>query len=460
MNYSLEQTLQQGLVLTQGMRQSLEMLQMDQLEVADYVKEQIEENFVIDLIEDTPERRALEELQKQYVWIRPLGYCSIAELSDDYNKNWDVLCGKAHQENVVDSLEFFLFDQLDRMKLSSQQCGICKYLVYLLDDRGFLKQDDIAYLHEIGFPKTEIDAALEELQKLDPPGIGARDLRECLSLQLRRLDGNHELEQMILEHYFEWLSAKRYQQIAKELKCTLKQIEKAVSVIQSLEPCPVSKFDSPEPTNYLSPDVFVIVEDGDYEIVFNDIYQPEISINPYYMKMMKETDDQETKNYLRERIRKAYELKEGLVQRKTTFYGCVKQIVEVQKDFFFEEHPLKPLTQAELAEKMGMHESTISRALRGKSLQTYFGTFPLKTFFSRALGEEGVSSNHVKNQIRKLLKEETPQKPLTDQKLVELLEEQGIQIPRRTVAKYRMELGFPSLSARRRSKNLKGQFEG
>lgn len=451
MGYGLEQTLQQGLVLTQRVRQSLEMLQMDQLEVTDYVKEQIEENLVIDLVEDTPERRAIEELQKQYVWLRPFGYRNMAELSAD-DESWDMFLGKAHQENVVDSLEFFLCDQLDRKKLSSQQSGICRYLVYLLDDRGFLREDDLAYLRGIGFGEAELDAALEELQKLDPPGIGARSLQECLSLQLKRLDGDHALEQRILEQCFDHLSTKRYQQIAKELRCTLKQVEKAVAVIQSLEPCPVSGSKPSELTNYLCPDVFVIVENGNCEIVFNDIYQPEISINPYYVKMMKELEDPEAKSYLKEKIRKAYELKDGLALRKATFYKCVKQIVDVQRDFFLsEEHPLKPLTQAELAEKMELHGSTISRAIHGKCLQTSFGTFPLKMFFSRALGENGVSSDHVKSQLRKLLREESAQDPLTDQRLAELLGQQGFQIPRRTAAKYRMELGYPSASVRRRS---------
>lgn len=454
---SLHQSLRQGLKLTPALMQSLELLQMDQLEIEAFINAQMEENPVLDRLENTETRRELEQLRREYLWMRPRVVRTAAGIQEEDAEFPDPFY-RAAGIDQTETLEFFLRDQLERSAAQLQVRKICAHLIRMLDQRGYLLEDDLEELRiRSGLSTGLLSEAIALLQSLDPPGIGARTLPECMLLQLERMGEGFEPEKRMVSSCFGVLGRRQYRQVAKRIGCSVRRVEEAMKVIASLNPAPAAGFSEGEPVHYVTPDVFVVVTGEQYEIVFNDSYQPEIGINPYYLNLMEQAPDRETREYLRERIRRAYELQENLLLRKNTFRECVRWIVETQHDFFMTgEHTLLPMTQHTIAGRLGVHDSTISRAIRGKYLQTAFGIFPLKFFFSRAVGEEGASVMHVKELIRRMIAEEDHAAPLSDRQIAEQLAVQGIALPRRTAAKYRVELNLPGAVERKREYVEKG----
>ena len=232
---------------------------------------------------------------------------------------------------------------------------------------------------------------------------------------------------------------------------TVEEIQAAEKVIASLEPHPGQAFQPAEPTVYVRPDIFIVELDGQLQAVLNEYYLPRVSISDYYARLLKESDEQETREYLRQKMQQAKWLLNSLERRGSTLRACADAILEAQRPFFAgETNELSPMSLSSLAEALGVHPSTISRATRGKFLQCRQGTYPLRYFFSRAIGDQGPSQQAVKRKLLELVRGEDPQRPFSDQRLCQLLSAQGIQVARRTVAKYRIELGIQSSTARKR----------
>ena len=357
--------------------------------------------------------------------------------------------GAADRE--TESLSAFLCDQLERRRLPKPLLALTRYLAELVDEEGRLSQEDLDGVADLKIPQALTQQALETLQSLDPAGVGARSLSECLLLQLARQDAPSPLDMEIVRRFLPDLGKKHYSLIARELHTTPEEVRAAEKRISALDPCPGRSFQPAEPTLYVRPDLFIAELDGKLQVILNDYYLPRVSISQYYVRLLKESDEPETRAYLQQKMQQAKWLLNSLERRGSTLRQCAEAILETQRAFFAgQTTELVPMTMVTLAERLHLHPSTVSRATREKYLQCRQGTYPLRYFFSRALGEQGPSQQTVKLRLLELIRQEDHSRPLSDQKLAELLAEQGIRIARRTVAKYRTELRLGSAAARKR----------
>lgn len=441
---TLKAELRQELKLTPQLLQSMQVLQMNSQELLEYLGKLSEENPLIEQ-EDSPALRgAYEELRQKASWI-DAGLHGGTFAHEDSS-----MPERGAVDRETESLSAFLCDQLDRKRLPKPLLALCKYLAELVDEDGWLSQDDLDGLLDLKIPQALIDQALETVQNLDPAGVCARDLSECLVLQLKRQGAAPEVME-IAARFLPELGRKHYGPISRELGLTIEEIQAAEKVIASLDPHPGQAFQAAEPTVYVRPDVFIIELDGELQVVLNEYYLPRVSISDYYTRLLRESDEKETRVYLQRKMQQAKWLLNSLERRGSTLRSCAQAILDTQRPFFAgQTGELAPMKLTSLAEQLGVHPSTISRTARGKYLQCRQGTYPLRYFFSRAVSEQGPSQQAVKRKLLELVKAEDPKRPLSDQKLVELLDAQGIQLARRTVAKYRLELGLGSSTARKR----------
>ena len=437
----LSTELRQELKLTPQLLQSMELLQMNSQELLDYLNQVSEENPLVEQSDLSELHRAYDALRQKVHWIN-------GGLPEDGR---GAMPERGAADRETESLAAFLRDQLERRRLSKPLLALTVYLAELLDDDGRLNQEDLDGVAALKIPQPLLRQALETLQSLEPAGVGARSLSECLLLQLAQKRDVSPLDMEIVRRFLPDLGKKHYGLIARELSVSADEVRAAEKRISALDPCPGRSFQAPEPTLYIRPDVFIAELDGKLQVILNDFYLPRVSISTYYARLLKESDEPETRAYLREKMQQARWLLNSLERRGSTLRQCAEAILEAQYPFFTgQSTELSPMTMAALAERLGLHPSTISRATREKYLQCRQGTYPLRYFFSRALGEQGPSQQTVKLRLLELIRQEDRAHPYSDQRLAELLEQQGIAIARRTVAKYRMELRLGSAAARRR----------
>ncbi len=444
---SLKTELRQTLKLTPQLMQSMEVLQMNSQELLEYLGKLSEENPTLELTEAAELRTAYAELRQKASWLDAGTFGGSLAHGEEAPPEPGAI------DRELDSLSAFLKDQLERLRLPKPLLALCRYLAELVDEDGYLAQEDLEGLAELKIPQRLVDQALDTLQSLEPAGVAARDLSECLVLQLSRQKKNVPYAMDIAARFLPELSRKHYGPITRALGATVPEIQAAEKAIAALDPHPGRAFQPSEPTLYVRPDVFIVELEGELRVVLNDYYLPRVSVSAYYSDLAKSSDDTETKAYLREKLRQTKWLLESLERRGGTLRRCAESILEIQRDFFEGKNSeLVPMNLSSLAETLGLHPSTVSRAVRDKYLQCRQGTYPLRYFFSRAVGQQGLSRQAVKQRLLLCLRDEDPAQPLSDEDLRELLEQEGIPIARRTVAKYRMELGIGSSTARRTRK--------
>ena len=441
---SLKTELRQELKLTPQLLQSMEVLQMNSQELLEYLGRATEENPLLEQEDNASLRSAYEELRQKASWIDGGVYGST------FTHEENGLPERGAMDRETESLSAFLCDQLDRKHLPKPLLALSKYIAELVDEDGYLTQEDLDGLLEMNIPDALIAQALGAVQSLDPAGVGARNLQECLLLQLARCGDASPAVMDIVARFLPELGRKHYGPISRELGLTVEEIQAAEKVIAALEPHPGQAFQPAEPTVYVRPDIFIVELDGEWKAVLNEYYLPRVSISDYYARLLKESDEKETREYLRQKMQQAKWLLNSLERRGSTLRRCADAILDAQLPFFSgETSELSPMSLSSLAEVLELHPSTISRATRGKYLQCRQGAYPLRYFFSHAVGLQGPSQQAVKQKLLLLVKGEDPNHPLSDQKLCKLLSEDGIQVARRTVAKYRLELGIGSSTARK-----------
>jgi RNA polymerase sigma-54 factor len=345
------------------------------------------------------------------------------------------------------SLQENLIEQVRLSELNNGEVSIAEMIVGNIDDYGYLKAsiDELAMTTSV--EPQRIENVLGVIQTFHPPGVGARDLRECLMLQLERKKLKHTLEYKIVSECFDALSKRRIPEIARVLGRDLDDIQESLQRIANLEPRPGRQF-LPDNDIYVVPEVFVTKgDDGEFAVTTNNDHIPHLRISNHYKDLMAQANSStEVRNYIREKIRAGKFLIKSLHQRQSTILNIGKEIVKRQREFMEKGTAyLKPLTMVMVAEVVGVHETTVSRAVSGKYMQTPHGIFEMKYFFTSGLqtaGGEAMSNTSVKEMIEEIFKAENTTKPLSDQEVVKMLQAKGIQIARRTVAKYRMELGI------------------
>jgi RNA polymerase sigma-54 factor len=343
--------------------------------------------------------------------------------------------------------------QLNLSKFEENEVKAGIEIIGNIDDDGYLRSsvEDIA--RSCGISEETTESALRKIQDFDPPGVAARDLRECLLIQVQQLGMQGSIVDFILRDHLKDLETRRYKQISRVLGVSIQDILTAARVIAGLDPKPGHLFANDD-VHYISPDIFVYKVGDDYIVTLNDEGLPTLRINPYYSDTKVKEMDSGTGEYVNEKMRSAVWLIKSIQQRQRTIFKAAKSIVKFQREFFEKGIEfLRPLVLRDVAEDIGMHESTISRVTTNKYMHTPQGIFEMKYFFNSAIsvsGGEFIASESVKRKIKELIEAEDPRKPLSDQTLSEMLADGSINIARRTVTKYREMLRLGSSSERKR----------
>ena len=440
--------------LTQQLLQSVELLQLSTVELEAYIQELALENPMVE-----PEERVPAELDRGEELIGRLRWLEDNDRQNHFYQSMseeelDPLARVGTEGGLEETLQRFVLRQIDRLPLDRNTARCVRCLACFLEDDGYLRVGLEEISRNTRIPVKQLEEGMEILQSLDPPGVGAETLSQCLVLQLERgRETGPALK--VARECLDLLARRRYRAIGEKLGLTLAQVQQAEERIQQLEPRPGLMFQRTEQVAYIQPDVFVEEQDGLYVARIRQRERPIFHINRYYQELMKQSPDREVREYLGAKLRQAENVLWAVGQRESTLQRCAQVIVERQNEFF-RRGPvaLASLRMADVAQELGVHESTVSRAVREKYLQCQRGVYPLSYFFSRrAVGEEQASAmgaTAARMLLRRLIEEEDKASPLSDQKLCERMAREGCPLSRRTVAKYRDEMNIPSASGRRR----------
>jgi RNA polymerase sigma-54 factor len=422
----------QKLKMTAELRQAISILQFSSQELADFIREQALENPLIDLQERVP------KIAPDYIKTK----------HHKGKKNTTDTVGLIADKEV--SLRDDLLQQTRYLSIDKVLIEIVTYLILQLDDDGYLRDDLELIANELNQSFENVLKALEILQSLEPAGIGARDLEECLLLQV---DPEDSLTRSLISNHLVDIARGHFESIQEQLSLPLDDIKAAVLLIQSLNPKPGSVVEKEHP-KYIRPDVVVEKTDSGYELWIVDNGQPDIRVNQEYNHLITSTEKNEATQYIQNKYKQYLWLVKSIEQRRTTLLKVANTIMDRQRRFLeWGPKAMAPLTLKEIAEELDIHESTVSRAVKQKYVQTPFGIFDLKAFFTSKIRTEGVSdisSVSVKILIRELIESEDRNRPLSDQNIVDVLKNtKGIDISRRAIAKYRTALKIPSSSKRK-----------
>ncbi|QCQ23072.1 RNA polymerase factor sigma-54 [Desulfoglaeba alkanexedens] len=473
--------LSQQLIITPQLQQAIKLLQLSRLELVETIREELETNPVLeDGQEETAEREEgeieAEPAQETYAEVEITE--KVREDFDweayleEYNTSTPVLVERdpgqdypSYEQRLTHkpSLEDHLIWQLRLSGLDDDEKEIGAAVIGNLNRDGYL----VATIEEIAemtaVTPEQVEKVLRKVQTFDPPGVAARDLRECLLIQAHNLPLPNGLVIDIIENHLHFLENRNYQGLVRALKKSQEEVKEAVDIILGMDPRPGSAY-TEDDVQYISPDVFVIRVDDEFVVLLNEDGMPKLKVNPYYKEALGRNSDVsgDTKEYIQSKLRSAAWLIKSIHQRQRTLYKVAQSIVNFQRDFLERgvSH-LKPMVLRDVAEDVGMHESTISRVTTNKYMHTPQGIFELKYFFNSSINSvvgDAVASESVKEQIRRIVREEDPGKPYSDQEIVDLLKRDNIRIARRTVAKYREMLGI--LPSHKRKQLLWGENGG
>jgi RNA polymerase sigma-54 factor len=354
------------------------------------------------------------------------------------------------------SFDDYLLEQIGMLDLSRDVAAAARAIIGSLDDDGFFVGDCAEVAVVAGVTSEVAEAALAVVQQLDPPGVGARDVREALRIQAVYLGIDTPLMQALIGEHLDDIAANHYRKVARAQRISEEAVREAVELLRQLNPRPAGAFSPGNAPAYVVPDVTLRRFGDDWLVIANNEAVPVLRVSPRYRQMLRSHSgvDDETRRYLKDKIRQAESFMRNVDRRRDTVSRIAEIILEVQRDFFEDgKGDLRPLRLEDVAVEIGVHLSTVSRGVTGKYMATPYGLFELKHFFSggyRTSTGMDIASTTVKRRIKELLAAEDPSQPLSDQKLAELLAEDGVDVARRTVAKYREEMGVEPSWARRR----------
>lgn len=437
---------EQSQKLTPQLVHNIRVLSMTTQELLEYIRIQLEENPFLEEIEETP-----SGCEEEKLWVESFDATKFVfpERTDADGKNDTDGHGGRIYDNTTQSLYEHICAQISFLNADARAKAAAKYVARGLDDNGYLAPD-FSECTEY-FTKEELEEAASLIKTLDPPGVGAKDPKECLLLQLHHME-ECETAERIVSGCLEDLGRSDYKTIAKSLNLPIEEVYEACRLIRSLQPKPGTMFNSSGDPVYIMPDVMVSKRDGYFEVSLNDRLIPKIRINSYYSNLLSSTTDKEVKEYLREKQSNAAKMISALEARRAGLVSLTNCLIKLQPYFFSSrEGRLLPLTQQKVAEIMDTNESTVSRLSKGKYIQTERGVLPFRAFFSRSASEADrvYTVNDAKEEICRLINNEDKENPLSDQKLMDILGGMGYQLARRTVAKYRDELGIAKASVRK-----------
>ncbi|BBO79530.1 RNA polymerase sigma-54 factor [Desulfosarcina ovata subsp. sediminis] len=465
--------LTQQLIMTPQLQMAIKLLQLSRLELVDTIRQELEENPTLEEVQETADRTkegepeeapaaVVEDAREVTIEEKINDEIDWSNYIDEYNAPGKVNFESENREtpqyeafvSSKESLSDHLLWQLLMLSPTDIEKQVGSLIIGNLNRDGYLQLSVEELSQQSGISIEMVEDVLETMQSFDPVGICARDLRECLLLQARLLNLEDSLVTDIISDHLKNLENKNFKAICKALKVKMKDVVAAVNVIRALEPKPGRQFNEETP-HYIIPDIYVYKSEGDFVIVLNDDGMPKLRVNPFYKRAITHKNEVSTnaKDYIRDKMRSAAWLIRSIHQRQKTIYKVMESILKFQRDFFEKGviH-LKPMVLRDVAEDIGMHESTISRVTTNKYAHTPQGIYELKYFFNssiRRVHGEDIASASVQAKIKKLIEGENPKKPYSDSKMAEMLKADNIDIARRTVAKYREMMGILSSSKRK-----------
>ncbi len=467
----------QQLVMTPQLQQAIKLLQLSRLELQDVVRQELEENPILDEVTELDEIKEPEQIELNEKEAEPeLAATDFQEVRageetrdadwDSYLDGYNYAAGEQYFddderpsfENLLtkkSTLADHLTWQLGLTKLTDEQMVVGTEIIGNIDEDGYLRASVADIAIACGVEECFVEGVLGRIHEFDPVGVGARNLQECLLLQVVSLGMGGSLVEAVLKNHLKDLESRKYKQAARVLGVEINDILAAARIIAELDPKPGRMFGQDD-VQYISADIFVYKVGTEYVVTLNEEGLPNLRINPLYATDAKSGRQMDAKaeEYISEKMRSAMWLIKSIQQRQRTIYKVAKSLVKFQRDFL--EHGiqyLKPLVLRDIADDIGMHESTISRVTTSKYMQTPQGLFELKYFFNSGIStNEGdfIASESVKSKIKEIVEGEDPRKPYSDQRLVELLSSHNINIARRTITKYREMLRIGSSSERKR----------
>jgi RNA polymerase sigma-54 factor len=471
--------LSQQLVMTPQLQQAIKLLQLSRLELQQAVREELEVNPALEeLSEEPPEEEPQTPSEEEAAApAAPQEASTKADSGLIDRVDWEYYFGDGAREGRVQrdpdeedgrpyyentltrrpTLAEHLESQINLLDLQESERTAAQYLIGNIDENGYLAVTDEEAATALSLPVEEVARAVARIQTLDPLGVGARDLRECLLIQAREQGEEFDLPRRILTEHFDLFSRGDVAGVARRLKISRETVKEAFQKLVTLWPKPGRAY-SGDDVHYITPDVYVFKVDDQWIITLNEDGQPRLRLSSYYRRLLTGGGvelPKEDREFLKQKVNSALWFIKSIEQRKRTIYKVVENIMKLQRDFLEKgaEH-MRPLTLRDVAEEIGMHESTVSRVTSGKYVYTPHGIYELKFFFNSGLnregGEEDIASKSVKEKIREIIRTEGDGKALSDQELMRLLQNQGIRIARRTVTKYRAQLGMLSSSRRKK----------
>nr|WP_319510821.1 RNA polymerase factor sigma-54 [uncultured Draconibacterium sp.] len=469
-------TLQQKLLqkLSPQQIQVIKLLEIPTMQLEQRIKKELEENPVLELESDSPSsvEDQLDDSRDNNSDVDNEEFSM-----DDYYEDDEIPTYKLNVNNyskddkyidvpfsVGTSFHEFLNEQLGLADLNDEEQQLAEYIIGNIDDDGYLRRDlmaisdDLAFNMNLDVPEEKLEKILLAIQEFDPPGIAARNLRECLLLQLERKESDdYELPKAIVKNYFDEFTKKHYDKIRSKLELSDEELKKGIDEVLKLNPKPGSSYNNPlnKSNQHIVPDFILELVDGELSLSLNQRNVPELKINDTYSEMLKtmsqnqksQKSDKEAMTFVKQKMDSAKWFIDAIHQRQTTLLLTMSEIISFQKEYFQEgdETKLRPMILKDIAERTGLDISTISRVSNSKYIQTHFGIYPLKYFFSEGLAKddgEEVSTREIKKILQECIESEDKRKPLTDEKLAQILKEKSYNIARRTVAKYREQLGI------------------
>jgi RNA polymerase sigma-54 factor len=477
--------LTQQLVMTPQLQQAIKLLQLSRLELSETLQQEIEQNPMLEedisagdstheSLQDLPPGESPEALAAEKtteVSLEGDGGLKEIDWSDYENEYESSGSFKAKAGDELPSrldilvkktgLEDHLVWQLKFNDLTERELEVGQFIIGNLSRDGFLEVDDEDIAAQTEATPESVQKMLALIQDMDPPGVAARGIKECLLLQLSHLKLSESAAGEIVRNQLKLLETKNYAAIVKATRYSLKEVLAAVDVITALNPHPGRAFSNEEP-HYIIPDVYVYKMDGEYVIMLNDDGLPRLRISNFYKDILKEKNDtpgvkSETKLYIQDKMKSAMWLIKSIQQRQRTIYKVVESLIKFQLEFFEKgSSQLRPLILRDVADDIGMHESTISRVTTNKYVHTPQGIYELKYFFNSSIertdGEDAMASESVKVRMRQIIQGENPEKPLSDMAITKFFEGSSIKIARRTIAKYREQLGILPSKYRKKPK--------
>ena len=447
---SLNMNLSQHLAMTMKMQQAIQILQLSAQDLRAEIEKEYLENPALEMDYGDGAPADGELLQADNL-SRLRDYLGEENGSAGYFTDEQEHGAEAAEAEVL-TLEDELLEQVKFTFHKVEERAIATFIVGSIDERGYLVVPLAEIARAMQATLAEVEAVLQQVQLFEPAGVGARDLAECLRLQAQRQGIYEGLVAAVIDHHLDDVAEARIKEIAATEHCRPQEVQLAVDIVRRLDPKPGAAYGG-EAAAFITPDVLVQEIDGDYRVSFNDNYVPQLRISAAYQHA--EGFDAETRKYITQRLNAAAWLINSIEQRRTTIRHVVEEILRRQPEFMAQgKNALRPMTMKDVADAIGVHESTVSRAVANKYVQLPNGIMALRRFFSANLAKSGSGEDfaavQAKTAIEELIKGEDPHRPLSDQKLCELLKERQMDISRRTVMKYREQLGYPSSVKRKR----------